>query len=205
MDGGHSWLQILLLLDDIYWLVSAIWQVFILPEFKSWSSLKLLQHNCHFLKCRNSHELAMKGQRNTSWIHPTLLCSHQLTKATCGLLEALNMPCFRERSSRVPDDDLTGSRGSWREGLTHVNPKSGARKPVPSPGSSLARGEEPKEGHLWLWPANLSRRSSIWRTTGCELVPMQLICQARGIWKATEWITDPQPATHCLAQAWCRQ
>lgn len=130
---------------------------------------------------------------------------HSPAHQGCWLLEALDMPCLREPSSGAQDGDLTGSRNSWGEGLTQRSPKNGARKPVPPPGSSLARGEEPEKGHLYLRPAKLSSNSSIWRTTGCELVPMQLVCQAKGIWKATEWITDPQLATHCLAQAWCRQ
>lgn len=119
----------------------------------------------------------------------------------CWLLAALDMPCFKEGSSGVQDGDLTGRRNSWGERLTCLSTKSGARKPGPPPGSSWACSEQPKEWDLWLWPAKLSNKSRIWRTTGCELVPMQLFCQARGIWKATEWITDPQPATHCLAQA----
>lgn len=91
-----SWIEFmsdgsLLLLDDIYWLVSAIWQVFIIPEFKSCSALVLLQHSCHLLQCINSCELAMKGRRKTLWTHPTVLCTHQLTRAA-GYLKLLARP-----------------------------------------------------------------------------------------------------------------
>jgi len=68
----------LLLLDGTYWLVSAIWEVFIILEFKSCSSL-LLWSSCHLLQCINSCELTMKGRRKTSWTHPAVLCAHQLT------------------------------------------------------------------------------------------------------------------------------
>lgn len=199
MHGGHGWLQILLLLDDIYWLMWGIWQVFILPEFKSWSLQILLQHSCHFLMCRNSHELTMKarGKLHGFSPHSSAPTSSPRLLVTWSSRHAL----LQGEIIWGTNDDLTGSRNSWGDGLTCLSTKSDTRKPGPSPGSSLAWDEEPKEGDLWLWPAKLSSNSSIWRTTRCELLPMQLICQAKGIWKATEWITGPQLATHCLAQA----
>lgn len=55
---------------------------------------------------------------------------------------------------------------------------------------------------LSLLPAKLGRKISMWGTTGCELVPTQLIPQAKGILKPPVWITALQLARRWLAQAW---
>lgn len=57
---------------------------------------------------------------------------------------------------------------------------------------------------LSLLPAKLGRKSSMWGTTGRELVQMQLIPQVKGILKPPVWITALQLARLWLAQAWHR-